>query len=278
MTMNAEFRAVSRRTLTIAVAVLCSSSLAAQIEPDLAPGAKGDTTADGVLGQLDFVHNIKNFVDGRGINSSQDSVGDVAIDKSPAGPAPDRVFIVDRANHRVLGWKNISAFATNAPADLVIGQPDFNSNIANNGGISAASLYNPTGVAVDSKGNLYIADYSNHRVLFYQAPFAKGKSAGIAADDVFGQFGSFATANPNDFGISAATLNGPVRIAVDAADNVYIADQINHRVLEFNTPQKVSAVPGSGDTTADRVFGQLDAFNTGACNLNTSPSAKTLPD
>ena len=44
-------------------------------------------------------------------------------------------------------------------------------------------------------------------------------------------------------------------MATDTAGNLYIADALNGRVLEYNTPLKVTAVTGSGDTTADAEIG-----------------------
>lgn len=255
-----------------ALFVVTSAVKAVEPDPELMPGSSGDTTADFVLGQLDFVHNTKNFVDGRGLNSSADTVGDVAIDKSVS---PNRVYVVDRRNHRVLGWKNISAFGSHAAADIVIGQPDFLSGVCNNGGVTAASLCNPTGIAADKAGNLFVADTSNHRVLYYKKPFNKGRAAGIAADDVFGQFASFTSNGCNAFGISQDTLCNPVRLALDAANNLFVADQSNHRVLAFISPEALTATAGSGDTTADRVFGQLGSFNTNLCR-NGGISANSL--
>lgn len=244
--------------------VLSATSIVA-----LAPGAVNDTTADGVLGQRDFVHNTKNFIDGFGLNMS-DQVGDIAIDRSVS---PNRVYATDRPNHRVLGWNNISAFATHATANIVIGQPDFSSNICNinNAPPTASSLCNPTGVAVDSLGNLYIADASNNRVLFYKTPFTSDK----AADDVIGQYGSLTTNLCNGFGLNENALCTPVRVALDTSNNLYVSDQANNRVLEYNTPQSVTAVAGSGDFTADRVFGQLSGFGVGTAN-NGGISANSL--
>ncbi len=260
------------RPLSIAMGVLLTC-----VNPDigfsanpilaLAPGAVNDTTADGVLGQLDFVHNTKNFIDGRGLNMN-DQVGDIAIDKSVS---PNRVYATDRPNHRVLGWTSIAAFATHATANIVIGQPEFSSNVCNNGGITATSLCNPTGVAVDSLGNLYIADASNNRVLFYKTPFTSDK----AADDVIGQYGSLTTNFCNGFILNENALCTPVRVALDASNNLYVTDQVNSRVLEYNTPQSVTAVAGSGDLTADRVFGQLSGFGVGTAN-NGGISANSL--
>lgn len=241
---------------------LCAGLLLAgqaAADAELAPGNANDTTADFVLGQIDFVFDGRNFIDKRGLNLAGGTRGDIAIDNSVA---PSRVYVVDRNNHRVLGWKSVAAFATHDAAAIVIGQPAMSSNVCNNGGVSAASLCSPAGVAVDSAGNLYVADAGNHRVLFYNKPFAKGR----VADEVFGQYGSFTTNTANIFGLSEDTLNAPVRVALDAADNLYIADQANNRVLEFHTPQAVTAVAGSGDATADKVFGQFGSFSAGACN------------
>ena len=56
----------------------------------------------------------------------------------------------------------------------------FTTNTQNNGGISANSLYEPVGVALDSSGNLYVADTGNSRVLFYP-------SGSTTATRVYGQ-------------------------------------------------------------------------------------------
>ena len=114
----------------------------------LASGATGDR----VLGQLDFVHVAPNLVDARGLFTPRT----VAID---ASVSPNRLYVADADNNRVLGWKNSASFANGAPADLVIGQPDFISS--NCIGASASSLCGPAAAAVDASGNLYVADSSN---------------------------------------------------------------------------------------------------------------------
>jgi hypothetical protein len=60
------------------------------------------------------------------------------------------------------------AAAQSTTADVVYGQfGSFTTNTGNNGGVSANSLGDPTGVALDSSGNLYVADWGNGRVLLY---------------------------------------------------------------------------------------------------------------
>lgn len=234
----------------------------------LAPGGAGDTTADAVLGQLDFKYGDRNFIDGHGLHTNASIVGDIAIDTSAN---PNRVYVVDRDNHRVLGWKNLGAFSTHAAADLIIGQPDPSSKTCNYNGVTPTSLCNPTGVAIDKAGNLYIADQSNHRVLFYNKPF----SMDTAADDVFGQYGSLYSNFCNHTSLSANSLCNPARVTLDGGNNLYVTDSSNNRALVFYSPNAITAKAGSGDTTADKVFGQFDAFNTNTCN-NAGISANSL--
>ena len=150
----------------------------------------------------------------------------------------------------MLGWSDATSFTDGQPADIVIGQPDFQTTLCNSGtaggdvmGLGPDSLCFPVGVAVDSFGNLFVADTQNSRVLLYTTPFEQPMSAGFAAIIVFGQ-GSFTTS-----GCATGTtgLCNPQGVAVDSNENEYIADSGNNRVLQYN--------PGGG-TTAQLVFGQ----------------------
>ena len=125
-----------------------------------------DTIAAAVLGQDDFIHNVANLVDAQGLNAPQA----VAID---ASATPNRIYVADEDNNRVLGWRDAASFTSGAPADLVIGQPDFLSSLCNGAAdtVSASSLCGPAGLAVDGSGNLYVADSDNNRVLEYANPF-----------------------------------------------------------------------------------------------------------
>ena len=138
------------------------------------------------------------------------------------------VFVADNGNNRVLWWNSASAYYTGRGADGVIGQPDFTTNTS---GTTATTLWGPSGVAVDSSGNVWVADTSNRRILQYKASTIAGYTPGVAlsADLVLGQV-NFTT---RSFGTFATMLNSPSGVAVDSSGNVWVADQGNHRVLEY---------------------------------------------
>jgi hypothetical protein len=195
-------------------------------------------------------------------NAAGDSAGTLA---SPNGVAIDgsgNLYVADSGNNRVLFYPAGSTTPTR-----VYGQGgSFTSNTANNGGISANSLNNPEGIAVDSGGNLYVADQYNNRVLFYPA-------GSTTATRVYGQFGSFSSAAVDSGGVSANNLSAPAGVALDSGGNLYIADTYNNRVLFYP----------AGSTTATQVYGQSGSFtsyggNIGGITANTlsGPAAVAL--
>jgi sugar lactone lactonase YvrE len=221
------------------------------------PVLPGDTIADGVLGQPDFFHNSANSANPSSLYLVSDDTH-IAIDKSVT---PNRIYVADTGNNRVLAWASVTALVNGQPANKVLGQPDLYSNAGNNGGISASSLQTPGAVAVDSQGNVYVADYNNNRVLEYNTPFKVTSVPGsgdAVADTVFGQGGSF-NSNSCNFGAgtefpSPDSLCNPDGVAVDSSNNLYISDYANNRVLEYSAPLS------NGIVTAARVYGQGGNF------------------
>jgi sugar lactone lactonase YvrE len=195
------------------------------------------TTAFRVYGQLG------NFTSGdpnKGGISASSLSNPIAVTIDSVG----NVYIVDPGNFRVLVYASGSVTAFRV--------------FGHGGGISADSLNRPSSVAVDSANNVYIADSANNRVLVYS-------SGSATAFRVFGQMGSFLTNIANIRGISADSLNRPSSVAVDSANNVYIADSANNRVLVYS----------SGSTTAFRVLGQIGSLTSNIAN-NGGISANSL--
>ncbi len=209
--------------------------------------AAAQTIADVVYGQGGSftTNNLNNG--GISANSSSNPQG-VALDSS------GNLYVVDSGNSRVLFYPSGSTTATR-----VYGQDgSFSASSENNGGISANSLSGPTGVALDSSGNLYVVDNPNNRVLFYP-------SGSTTATRVYGQGGSFASNTPNNGGVSANSLYFPYGLALDSSGNLYVGDFDSNRVLFYP----------SGSTTATRVYGQGGSFTANSEN-NGGVSASSL--
>ena len=98
-------------------------------------------------------------------------------------------------------------------------------------------LYNPAGLAVDAAGNLYIADTGNHRILLLTPGGAISTVAGTGAAGFSGDGGPAV----------AAQLNAPSAVAVDANENIYIADTGNNRVRLVAPAGNISTIAGTGD-------------------------------
>jgi sugar lactone lactonase YvrE len=86
-----------------------------------------------------------------------------------------------------------------------------------------AQLRSPSGVAVDSDGNVYIADTGNNAIRVV----SNGRIATVAGTGTAGYSGDGGPA-------TSAELNGPTGIAVDAAGNLYIADSVNKAVRKVS--------------------------------------------
>ena len=101
---------------------------------------------------------------------------------------------------------------------------------------SDAELRNPSGVAVDAGGNLYIADTDNHRV---RKVDADGTITTVAGNGFNGSSGDGGPAVD-------AQLRYPRGVAVDAGGNLYIADTDNHRIRKVDADGIITTVLGPG--------------------------------
>ncbi len=236
----------------------------------------GSTTADHVYGQFGSITSGLLNNDGKGGSGGPNAENLGLFALGVTVDSKDGVYVSDSMNNRVLYFANDGS----TKAIRVYGQfGNFNSAVKNNDGKGVLGLPNanslnfPRGLALDSKGGLFVADRDNHRVLHFPA-------GSTTPDRVYGQTGSFTTGVLNnngqgDTGSGAATadnLFNPRGLSIDSGDGLYVADSGNSRVLYF---------ANDGNTTADRVYGQygqftMNAVNNDGKNVSKLPSAGNL--
>ncbi len=138
------------------------------------------------------------------------------------------VYAADTANLRVRRFVPGGAIATASGN----GTPQFGDTAK----AANAQFDNPDGLALDSSGNLYVADTLNHRV---RKISPSGTISTIAGSGVQGYSGDGGVA-------TAAKLSLPRGLALDVGGNLYIADSDNDRVRRVTPGGTISTVAGTG--------------------------------
>jgi uncharacterized protein (TIGR03437 family) len=114
-----------------------------------------------------------------------------------------------------------------------------------------ARLNHPAGVAMDSAGNLYLADRDNNRI---RRVAPGGTITTIAGTGQPGDSGDGASA-------TSAQLNAPSSVSVDSAGTVYIADTGNHRVRKITLDGRIQAATNQGLLTPVYAIPDASASN-----------------
>ncbi len=112
-----------------------------------------------------------------------------------------------------------------------------------------ASFNSPRGIAVDEKGNIYVADSGNNLV-------RKITPSGLVT--TLAGSGKEGSANGQDV---LASFNFPIPIAVDAAGNVFVADELNQLIRKITPSGLVTTLAGSGKEGSANGQGILASFN-----------------
>jgi sugar lactone lactonase YvrE len=111
---------------------------------------------------------------------------------------------------------------------------------------TSAVLKGPAGVTLDSAGDIYIADFSDERVRMVNA------STGIistVAGTGYVKITGDGDYNGDGIAATSAELNGPVTVALDSSNNIYIADATNNRIRMVSaTTGLISTLAGTGTT------------------------------
>jgi cysteine-rich repeat protein len=151
----------------------------------------------------------------------------------PFGVAVDtraRLYIADSENHRIRRLDSNGVITTVAGTGV--------SGYGGDGGAAtSAMLSNPTGLAVDAQGNMFIVDKNNHRI---RKVSTNGLITTVAGTGVPGYSGDGGAA-------TSARLAFPAGVAIDAGGNLFIADTDNHRIRRVSNGV-ITTVAGTDGT------------------------------
>jgi len=188
---------------------------------------------------------------GSGFPGTDDGPGNTARFDTPKGLAVDQngnVYVADWYNQR------IRKVTTDGFVSTLAGQrrEGFIDGTGTN-----ASFYYPSGLALDSVGNIYVAEQGNHAV---RKVTADGVVTTLAGSGVAGFTNGEGT---------SASFNYPTGVSVDNAGNAYIGDQLNDRIRKISPSGVVTTFAGasSGSYWDDMATNASFSFPSGvACD------------
>lgn len=213
-----------------------------------------NVAADIVLGQSDFSGSVAN-------RGSDHPGADTMHWPYGVQYRNGKLFVADTGNRRVLIW-NKPVSENGQPANLVLGQTDFNIRDENAGADpSAMSMRWPHAIAIWGE-RLCVADAGNNRILVWENCPVK---CGVPAQIVLGQADSTnVDFNQALYWPRSNTLNMPYGVTTHK-DWLIVADTANSRILAWNGANSDTAEGMSDDSgeSATALFGQLNFHEKG---------------
>ena len=228
--------------LTIICMVLFVTNIQAQYQITTMAG-KFD--AEGAPAQqISVAHPSALALDGQGnlyiaqaklrrVNLSTEKIytKDANVANAVAMDAAGNIYVADKVSHRI---KKIDAVT--GQVTVIAGRGS--SLASGDGGPALTAGFDAQSIALDSQGNIYIADQKNHRIRKIEV--ATGIISTVAGTGLRGFLGD---GGPAD----VARLNQPGGIAIDANNNLFIADLENHRIRKVDAQtNEITTVAGSG--------------------------------
>ncbi|MES2063591.1 MAG: DUF6443 domain-containing protein [Bacteroidota bacterium] len=179
---------------------------------------------------------------GTGFAGAVNGAGNIASFYHPEGLATDNdgnVYVADGNNNlirKITPYGVVTTLAgTGAPGSA-------------DGAAGVATFYNPSGLAFDATGNLYVADNNNNKI-------RKITPAGVVST-----FVGTGVAGTTDGSAAVAKFNQPFSVSFDLSGNLYVADRYNHRIRMVTPAGNVTTLAGSTAGFADGT-GTAASFN-----------------
>ena len=235
---------------TITVLSSGSSTLSQTVAVNLAVLPPGTAFTGGIIRTVagnDWTFSISG---GLGKNAPLGYVNGLTTDNA------GNIYVADQDNDIVVRWRPDGTAAVVAGNGI----PGY----AGDGGVAVeASLNNPSDVAIDRSGNLYIADAGNHRI---RRVTPEGIITTMAGRGTLGFGGDSGPA-------LTALLNTPKRLAIDTAGNLFFYDSGNFRIRRIGIDGTINTVAGNGNSgysgegsalqVATDVYGQIAVDSKG---------------
>jgi sugar lactone lactonase YvrE len=178
-------------------------------------------SASGVVTTIAGLAGARGAVDGTGTASRFNAPGGIAVDTL------GNIYVADTLNHTIRMVSPLGAVTTLAGTAGSSGSSD---------GIGAAARFSqPSGVAVDALGNVYVADTGNNTI---RRVSSAGNVITIAG-------GAGLAGYVNDAVPTLARFNSPSSVAVDPVGNVYVADSLNNAIRRVGAFGVVTTFAGS---------------------------------
>lgn len=179
-------------------------------------------TSTGVVTTLAGMAGVTGSADGTGAAARFNSPRGIAVDSS------DNLYVADHGNYtvrKITSGGVVTTLAGTAGAPITVGNGD--------GTGSGARFAGPGGVATDSAGNVYVSDINGSNI------------RKITPDGVVTTFaGAFASPGSADGTGTSAQFRAPAGIAVDASDNLYVADTFNCTIRKITPAAVVTTIAG----------------------------------
>jgi len=185
-----------------------------------------------LIRKIDINGNVTTFA-GSGSSGSSDGQGEAASFNEPWGLTVDsigNVYVADTKNNKIRKITPTGYVTTLAGAGSF--------GIKDSPNPLIATFGNPTGVAIDKNGNLYIGDHLTHLIRKIDT---NGEVTTLAGNRSY----------PNNYGLvdgigQNARFNRPYGIEVDKEGNIFVADEWNHAIRKVTPSGIVSTIGGNG--------------------------------
>jgi sugar lactone lactonase YvrE len=168
--------------------------------------------------------------------------GTSTVDGVPATTAklgPLRSITLDGSGNiyfTELGPHRVRRINTSGILNTIAGGNNIGAFSGDGGPAISAQFNNPSGIAVDASGNIYVADYSNNRIRMINSVGTVTTIAGIGTNGFSGDGGP----------AISAQLSSPIGIVLGTSGNIIFTDYYNYRVREINSSGIINTIAGTG--------------------------------